>query len=156
MLKYKHGRGRCASNAGLSVRHRDRREKNNTRYNRLQKIIIILSVCLTIEAFLYVYGGRGKTGRHTGSWLQRRANPQLVSIKKERKSVQYLTNKCTLLFIPVHRLSRSNPLSLRHNADTFELAVPGLNNAVESFHTSSRSRAYNYRTLAHDAAVNER
>lgn len=37
----------------------------------------------------------------------------------------------------------------------FGLAVPRLNNAVESFRTSSRSRAYNYGTLAHNAPVNE-
>lgn len=93
MLKYKHGRGHYALNAQTQRQRR----KNNTSYNRLQKIISILSVCLTIEAILCVYGRRGKTdwltGRHAGSWLQHQANPQLFSTKKERKSVQFLTNK---------------------------------------------------------------
>lgn len=60
--KYKHGRGRYALNASLYCQTQRQKRKNNTSYNRLQKIISILSVCLTIEAILCVYGRRGKTG----------------------------------------------------------------------------------------------
>lgn len=164
MLKYKHGWGCYALNASLFCQTQTQRQKrkNNTSYNRLQKIISILSVCLTIEAILCVYGRRGKTdwlsGRHTGSWLQNQANPQLFSTKKERKSVQFLTNKCTILFILVHQLSHPNPLShciVFPIMPTFEHAVPWLNNTVDSFHTSSGSWAYNYRSLAHNSPVNE-
>ena len=120
MLKYKHGRGRYALNAQTQRQKR----KNNTSYNRLQKIISILSVCLTIEAILCVYGRRGKTdwltGRRTGSWLQHQANPQLFATKKKRKSVQFLTNKRTILFILIlHSLALTLCLSLPfppHNA----------------------------------------
>lgn len=51
----------------LRFEHRDgvrqtAEKKNNTSYNRFQKIISILSVRLTIEAILCVYGRKGKTG----------------------------------------------------------------------------------------------
>ena len=124
MFKYKHGRGCFALNAGLSLRHRDWKEKNNTSYNRFQKIISMLSVCLTIEAILCFYGRRGKTdwltGRHTGSWLENQANPQLF-FTQTRKKICTISNKhmhkyCLSLFVNSLALSSFLQCNSSHNA----------------------------------------
>lgn len=140
----------------LSVRHRVRGEK--TSYNHLQKIISILSVCLTIEAILCVYWRRGKTDwradQRTGSWLRHPANSQLFVLKRKEYLYNFWrTSVLRCLYLSINSVAIALFLHcIIPIMPNFENVLPWLHKAVES---PNRSRVCNYRSLAHNVPVNE-